>query len=198
MSPFHHAWITGILFGIKNTVINLSIISDLRQVVKLKLAISACLLGQKVRHDGNHKKAGDILEFFSPYCEFIAICPEMEIGLGSPRNPIQIDVINNQQRLIMPNTGEDLSEKMSNYATSKFKSLIEDGICGFILKSNSPSCGLGSVLVHDNGKVSANENGFFSRYLKSIPLREESDLHSNESRQEFLDEIRVNKAESLS
>ena len=118
----------------------------------------------------------------------------MEIGLGSPRNPIQINIINHQQRLIMPATGDDLSDKISGYAKRKIHSLLDHGICGFILKSKSPSCGLGSVAVHKDGnKVRTNENGFFARHLKDIPLREESELLSTESREQFLAELRGNE-----
>ena len=110
---------------------------------KSRIVLSRCFL-KNVRYDGEIIK-NDFVEKLKNYVDYIDICPEVDIGLGVPRERIIIKEVNNEKRLIQPETGKDLTEIMNKYVNEVIKNLKE--INGFILKSKSPSCGINSAKV---------------------------------------------------
>ncbi len=163
--------------------------------MRKRIGVSACLLGEKVRWDGRDKLddfvSGLVTEF-----ELIPVCPEVELGLGVPRDPIQIEHHGpGGARLRNVKTGEDLTEKMEALARRRVQELVELGLSGYVLKSRSPSCGRVNVPVHgDDGSVEETGVGFFAREvlarLGAIPVEDEVSLADPAVRDRFLERVR--------
>jgi uncharacterized protein YbgA (DUF1722 family)/uncharacterized protein YbbK (DUF523 family) len=117
----------------------------MRAFPKPIVVVSKCLTFEPVRWNGQII-ASSFVEKLKPYVDFIPVCPEVEIGLGVPRNPVRIVVANGEKRLLQPATGKDYTKKMEAFSKSFLASL--DNVDGFILKSGSPSSGFKNVKVY--------------------------------------------------
>ena len=150
------------------------------------VGVSACLLGEEVRYDGDHKLDGFISGPLARAVELRPVCPEVDIGLGVPREPIKLARRGDDLRLVASESGTDLTAAMRSYAEAKVQELDAAGICGYVLKSRSPSCGLGSVPI-DGAEIG---DGLFaaalSKLCELLPLVEETGLNGNDSREVFL------------
>jgi uncharacterized protein YbgA (DUF1722 family)/uncharacterized protein YbbK (DUF523 family) len=158
----------------------------------IRIGISSCLLGQKVRYDGGHKRdrfATDVLE---PYVQWVPLCPEVEIGLGIPRPTIRLERgPNGEDQLVMPSTGEDLTNRMADWAENEVSVILKLDLCGYILKKDSPSCGMERVKVYDsNGVPARNGIGVFAEVLlrraPHLPIEEEGRLNDPRLRENFI------------
>lgn len=160
---------------------------------KPKIIISKCLNSEKCRYDGQGYDDKVIL-LLKEYIDIETICPEREIGLSIPREPIRIESHNNEYKLIQLKSNLDYTSQMNEF-TEKFLSGIKD-IDGFILKSKSPSCGIKDVKIYHKGQkcsISNDGNGFFSnkvieKYSK-LPIEDEGRLKNYSIRDEFLTRI---------
>lgn len=160
-----------------------------------RLGISSCLLGSNVRYDGGNKRNEFLLKTLGPYVDWVTVCPEVDIGLGTPRPPIELvhDVAGGI-RLVMPEMGEDLTERMTSYAHRRVAALHAERLSGYVLKGKSPSCGMERVPVHDEGgdapEVGA---GLFAAVLKQrmpqLPVEEEGRLEDPRVRENFVTRI---------
>ena len=158
----------------------------------IRIGISSCLLGQKVRYDGGHKRdrfATDVLE---PFVEWVPLCPEVEIGLGIPRPTIRLERHRKDGvRLVMPQAGEDLTKRMADWSEKRIGSVLEQDLCGYILKKDSPSCGMERVKVYDTNGVPARDGtGVFAEVLlrraPHLPVEEEGRLNDPRLRENFI------------
>lgn len=156
---------------------------------KPKVVVSKCLGFSKCRWNGT-SIPDHFVKALGKHVTFIPVCPEVEIGLGVPRDTIRI--VN--KRLIQPKTGKDLTEKMNKFS-DKFLNNLKD-IDGFILKYKSPSCGLKNVPVYPStGKVQAKNSGpgFFGRKVlkkfKGLPIEDEGRLKNFKIREHFLTKL---------
>ena len=161
---------------------------------RVRLGISSCLLGYRVRYDGGHKWDQYLVEVLGPQVEWVAVCPEAEIGLGIPRPPIQLKGNHDTPRLIMPSTGEDLTQQMRTYALVTIRELQALGITGFILKSKSPSCGITNVkLFEDDGSFTRTGVGAFAALLRDqwpeLPIIDEIGLSDPKARNHFFERL---------
>ncbi len=113
----------------------------------LRIGASSCLLGHRVRYDGGHKRHRTVTETLSRYFEIITVCPEMEVGMGVPREPV--DLIGNPfaPRMIGQRSGRDWSGIMQRHGRRRAAEMERLGICGFVLKKGSPSCGPDGIPV---------------------------------------------------
>ncbi|MGH8493913.1 MAG: YbgA family protein [Moraxellaceae bacterium] len=150
---------------------------------KLTLGISQCLLGDAVRYDGSHKHSKLCTEHLSKRFSFIAVCPEVGIGLGTPRETISLrGSMHDEQIRVIGNRSADLdvTEKLLAYARLKAESL--SAIYGYVFMGRSPSCGLGNVKVYlDNGHASGKSSAGlyareFTRLHPLLPVEEEGRL----------------------
>jgi uncharacterized protein YbgA (DUF1722 family)/uncharacterized protein YbbK (DUF523 family) len=161
----------------------------------LRLGISSCLLGQKVRYDGGHKHDRFMTDVLGPYVKWVPVCPEVEIGLGTPRPTIRLEADGEGGvRLVMPSTGEDLTARMAGYAEERVRRLADAGLSGYVLKKDSPSCGMERVKVWDpNGVPSRNGVGVYAeallRLLPELPVEEEGRLNDARLRENFITRI---------
>lgn len=134
----------------------------------IKLAVSRCLLGEKVRYDGTDKLCSNILIHTSDDFNIVPFCPEVSIGMGTPRLPIRLDKINKtvRARQIKDNS-YDYTDALKRYAL-KF-SLKHPDLKGAISKKGSPSCGYNnSKLYSEWGVIEYDAAGIFISELKSL------------------------------
>jgi uncharacterized protein YbbK (DUF523 family) len=133
-------------------------------LAKIKLGISACLLGEKVRYDGGHKLDHFITETLGKFVEFVPICPEVECGLGIPREAMHLVSSPEGPRLVTIRTQVDYTERMRTWAQKRVVELEQEDLCGFIFKSDSPSSGMERVKIYSGkGGPAKTGVGMFAR-----------------------------------
>jgi uncharacterized protein YbgA (DUF1722 family)/uncharacterized protein YbbK (DUF523 family) len=113
----------------------------------IRVGVSSCLLGRPVRYDGGHKRDDFIVDILGPHVEFVPVCPEVELGLGTPRETLRLVRHPGELRLVMAN-GDDYTDAMRRYARKRAEALARDRLDGYILKKDSPSCGMERVKVY--------------------------------------------------
>jgi uncharacterized protein YbgA (DUF1722 family)/uncharacterized protein YbbK (DUF523 family) len=161
----------------------------------IMLGISSCLLGNEVRHDGGHKRNVYVTGTLSAYFSFKPCCPETAIGLGVPRPAIRLSRSAAGIRLTGPgDSGLDLTDDMNAWSERAIKDMRE--LSGFILKSNSPSCGMERVRVYDQNSVPARDGvGLFAHALMKtipwLPVEEEGRLNDPMLRENFIERVFV-------
>lgn len=160
----------------------------------LRLGISSCLLGQEVRFDGGHKRDRFLTDTLGQYVSWVPVCPEVEIGLGTPRPTIRLEETSEGVRLVMPSTGDDLTGTMREYSVDRVRRLEKHGLAGYVLKKDSPSCGMERVKVRDRNDVPARTGvGVYAaelmRLAPDLPVEEEGRLNDPRLRENFITRI---------
>jgi uncharacterized protein YbgA (DUF1722 family)/uncharacterized protein YbbK (DUF523 family) len=160
----------------------------------IRIGISACLLGQKVRYDGGHKRDAYLVETFGRFVEWVPVCPEVEMGLGTPRETLRLVRIGEEVRMVMPKTGVDYTAAMQSFAKRRVQALEREELCGYILKRSSPSCGMERVRVFDsNGVPAKSGRGLFAEALVGrfpyLPVEEEGRLLDARLRENFIERV---------
>jgi uncharacterized protein YbgA (DUF1722 family)/uncharacterized protein YbbK (DUF523 family) len=161
---------------------------------RFRVGVSSCLLGQEVRWNGAHKRDPYLVETLGPFFEWVPVCPEMEIGLGVPRQPIRLEGNPSAPRLIARESRADLTETMEAFATRRVEALAGLDLCGYILKSDSPTCGMERVKVHGPALGRRKQGvGLFARALMRrlplLPVEEEGRLHDPRLRESFIERV---------
>ena len=161
---------------------------------KIKLGVSACLLGQEVRFDGGHKRDRFITDILSRYVEYVPVCPEVEYGLGIPRETLRLVGDPASPRLVTTKTHRDHTDGMLQYARKRVMALRNENLCGFIFKSKSPNSGMERVKVYNEKNIPLNKGvGLFARvfmtYFPLIPVEDEGRLHDSKLRENFIESI---------
>ena len=165
----------------------------MRSFKKPRVVVSRCIEFDPVRYDG-HVIASDFVRQLKPHVDFTTVCPEVEIGLAIPREPLRIVLIDGKKRLIQPATKLDFTEKMELWADAFLNSLPE--VDGFILKSRSPSSGLrgskvypGSEEVASIGRTSGLFGGKVLEHFSDLAIEEEDRLRNSRIREHFLTKL---------
>jgi len=159
----------------------------------IQIGISSCLLGMNVRFDGGHKKDRFICQTLGDYFEFIAVCPEVEVGLGVPRPTIRlIGDSKNPQVVGVKDPSIDITDKLKKYSEKRVKQFKT--LSAYILKSKSPSCGMERVRVYQaKGIPSKMGVGVFAKALMQaypqLPVEEEGRLNDPRLRENFIERI---------
>jgi len=161
---------------------------------RIKVGISTCLLGQSVRYDGGHQRDRYLIDTLGQYMEYVPVCPEVECGLGTPREAMRLVGNPENPRLVTRKTGVDHTQKMIRWAKKRVKALEKEGLCGFIFKSKSPSSGMSRVKVYnDQGMPAQTGVGMFARvfmeYFPLIPVEEDGRLHDPKIRENFIERV---------
>src|SRR5262245_34341396 len=159
-----------------------------------RVGISACLLGQTVRYDGGHKRDQFLTHVLGRYVEWVPVCPELEVGMGVPREPVRLVGSANDPRMIAERSHTDWTEKMQAYAKRHVEALARMRLDGFVLKKDSPSCGMERVRVYGMHGVPTREGrGIFARALVDgiplLPTEEEGRLSDLRLRENFVERI---------
>jgi uncharacterized protein YbgA (DUF1722 family)/uncharacterized protein YbbK (DUF523 family) len=161
---------------------------------KIRLGVSACLLGEKVRYDGGHKWDRFITDTLGKYVEFAPVCPEAECGLGIPREAMRLTGDPEHPRLVTIRTGIDHTDRMLAWAKKRVAELEQEDLCGFIFKSDSPSSGMERVRVYtEQGMPNKKGVGLFARafmeHFPLLPVEDEGRLHDPRRRENFIESI---------
>lgn len=165
---------------------------------KLKIGISTCLLGEKVRYDGGHKLDRFLKDTLGKFVEFVPVCPEAECGLGIPREAMRLVGKPEEPRLMTIHTRIDHTERMLRWAGKRVRELENENLSGFVFKSRSPSSGLQGVKVYnEQGMPVKKGTGLFARCFREtfplIPVEDEGRLHDPRLRENFIERIFVMK-----
>lgn len=158
----------------------------------LRLGVSACLMGSAVRFDGGHSRDRLLLGPAAPFAEYVPVCPEVEIGLGTPRPTIQLQRDGSSVKLVRPTDGVDLTERMREWAERRVEQIEKMNLSGYVLKKGSPTCGMERVRVYDdNGSPSRDGRGIFAevlmRRMPLLPVEEDGRLHDTRLRENFFE-----------
>ncbi|MFD8527090.1 YbgA family protein [Streptosporangium canum] len=159
--------------------------------VRPRVAVSSCLMGELVRFNGGHSRDRFLSGELDPYVDWVHVCPEMEIGLGTPRETLRLERSPEGPRLVTRKTGVDLTGKMTSLAVERARTLDVDG---YVFKSRSPSCGTHGIPVHA-GDMAVDRKGrgvFAARILDArplLPVEDEGRLNDALLRETFVERI---------
>jgi uncharacterized protein YbgA (DUF1722 family)/uncharacterized protein YbbK (DUF523 family) len=161
---------------------------------KIRIGVSACLLGQPVRFDGGHKHDHYLTDTLGQYLDFVPVCPEVESGFPIPREALRLVGNPQNPRLITSRTNIDYTDHMIDWAEKRVRELETEGLCGFIFKSDSPSSGLMRVKVYNpKGMAEKKGVGLFARtfvqHFPLLPVEEEGRLNDPKLRETFIEQI---------
>jgi uncharacterized protein YbbK (DUF523 family)/uncharacterized protein YbgA (DUF1722 family) len=161
----------------------------------IRLGISACLLGEAVRYDGGHQRDAYLTGLLGRHVTWVPVCPEMEIGLGVPREPIRLVGAAGAPRLLGVTSGADHTERMNDFARRRVQDLARRGLSGYVLKRGSPSCGMERVKLYRDDTAAAERAGvgLFARVLREalplLPVEEEGRLDDPRRRDGFITRV---------
>lgn len=161
---------------------------------KIRMGVSACLMGEQVRYDGQHKHDSYLTGTLGNWFEFVPVCPEFELGLGVPRESMRLEGDPEHPRLITNKTKRDLTEPMLAWCDRRVHELEQENLCGFIFKSKSPSSGMERVKVYSaKGMPSNNGRGLFANafmeHFPLLPVEEEGRLNDPGLRENFIERV---------
>ncbi|TNE86235.1 MAG: DUF523 domain-containing protein [Gammaproteobacteria bacterium] len=158
-----------------------------------KVGISACLVGQEVRYDGDHKYHDFIMRELGPWLDMQVFCPEVSASLGIPRPPVRlVKTSGTQLRAIgVEDQQLDVTDAL-NKSAHQFVAQKARDLCAYIVKSRSPSCGSGSTPIGNESGHDEIGDGLLVKALKAacpaLLIIEESQLDSAEKCREFLEQ----------
>jgi uncharacterized protein YbgA (DUF1722 family)/uncharacterized protein YbbK (DUF523 family) len=160
----------------------------------IRIGVSACLLGHEVRFDGGEKRDAFLVETLGRFVEFVPVCPEFEIGLGVPRETLRLERNGSEVRLIAPRSLSDHTEAMRTFAAKRADGLARKNLSGYVLKRNSPSCGMDRVRIYGaSGAPSRNGRGLFAAALidrfPHLPVEDEGRLNDARVRENFIERV---------
>jgi len=161
---------------------------------KIVLGVSACLLGEKVRYDGDHSRDPFLTDILGRYVTYIPVCPEVELGLPVPREAMHLEGDPACPRLVIINTRQDMTDAFEKWARLRAIELENKNLCGFIFKSRSPSCGMESVKVYNHeGIYTLKGVGLFARifieHFPLLPVEEDGRLTDPHLKDEFIKRV---------
>ncbi len=165
---------------------------------KIKLGVSSCLLGEKVRYDGGHKLDHFLTFTLGAYVDWVMVCPEVECGLPVPREAMHLVGDVEAPRLVTIRTGVDHTSRMRQWAKKKVTTLAAEDLCGFVFKSRSPSSGMRGVKIYSpEGVPISTGSGIFAKAFQDrfplLPVEDEGRLHDPGLRENFIERVFVYK-----
>lgn len=160
----------------------------------LRLGISRCLLGDEVRFDGGHKRDNFLTDVLGRYVEWVPVCPEVEAGLGTPREAMRLVGDPEHPRLVTIKSRKDHTQALAKMTTNRLEDLADLGLSGFVFKRGSPSCGIERVRVYtEHGMPSRSGAGIFAsafvQQFPLIPVEEEGRLCDAPLRENFIERV---------
>lgn len=165
---------------------------------KIRIGISSCLLGEMVRYDGGHQLDRYLRDTLGAWFEYVPVCPEVELGLPTPRETLRLVEGEGGPRLVFSRSGEDITERMQGWAARRVRELEKEQLCGFIFKAKSPSSGMERVKLYDRNGVPAKKGvGLFARafmeHFPHLPVEEDGRMHDPHLRENFIESVFVFK-----
>ena len=168
------------------------------KIEKIRIGISSCLLGEMVRYDGGHQLDRYLRDTLGSYFEYVPVCPEVEMGLPTPRDTLRLIESGDETRLVFSRSGEDITEPMLDWAQKRVHELEGENLCGFLFKAKSPSSGMERVKLYDRHGVPAKKGvGLFARtfmeHFPLLPVEEDGRMHDPHLRENFIECVFVLK-----
>lgn len=161
----------------------------------IRVGVSSCILGEEVRWNGGHSRQRWVTDTLGRFVEFVPVCPEVEVGMGVPRPTVRLQRIDESVHMIDPKNEVDWTAAMNRFSRSRASELAGDDLCGFILKKDSPTCGMERVKVfHESGAGSSRDGeGLFTVALRQrnpyLPLEEDGRLNDAKLRETFIERV---------
>jgi uncharacterized protein YbgA (DUF1722 family)/uncharacterized protein YbbK (DUF523 family) len=165
------------------------------QNFKLRLGVSGCLLGEEVRYNGGHKHAPYLTHVLGQYVDWVSVCPEVEVGMSTPRESIRLQGTVEDTHLVGPKSGTDHTDAMKTWAKTRLDDLEKLDLHGYVLKKDSPSCGLFRVRLYnlETGIPTRDGQGVFAQVLTErlplLPVEEEGRLNDLPLRENFIERV---------
>jgi uncharacterized protein YbgA (DUF1722 family)/uncharacterized protein YbbK (DUF523 family) len=155
------------------------------------------LLGEEVRFDGGHKRDAFLTDILGPHVEWVPVCPEVEMGLGTPRETMRLmrsERGDRSLRMVTTRTAIDHTRGMNDWARRRLAELVHEDLCGYVLKKDSPSCGMERVKVYNTAGMSERTGvGLYASALlaqfPSLPVEDEGRLNDPRLRENFIERI---------
>lgn len=162
--------------------------------VPIRIGVSACLLGEEVRFDGGHKRDTFLTGVLDPHVEFVPVCPEVEMGLGTPRETLRLVRRGDGLRMVTTRTNIDHTDAMNQWARARLDALEIEDLSGYVLKKDSPSCGMERVKTYSGGDLPRRDGrGLFAAALLErmplLPVEEEGRLTDPVLRENFIERV---------
>jgi uncharacterized protein YbgA (DUF1722 family)/uncharacterized protein YbbK (DUF523 family) len=160
----------------------------------LRLGVSSCLLGNEVRFDGGHKRDRFVTGLLGDFVEWMPVCPEVEVGMGVPRPALRLVRAGNDIRMVEIQSGRDHTRRMRGYAARSVRALRGLDLCGYVLKKDSPSCGMTRVKVYrQKGVAKRDGKGIYASVLMeaypNLPVEDEGRLNDPRLRENFIERV---------
>jgi uncharacterized protein YbgA (DUF1722 family)/uncharacterized protein YbbK (DUF523 family) len=168
---------------------------DITPASAVRIGVSTCLLGGKVRYDGGHKRDPFLNDAFAPFVEWVPVCPEVEAGFGTPRESMRLVRVDDAVRLLTVRTHVDVTATLQRAVESRTATLVSMDLDGYVLKKDSPSCGLYRVKIYSDagGPADRTGRGLFAEALVGalplLPLEEEGRLGDPRLRENFIERV---------
>jgi uncharacterized protein YbgA (DUF1722 family)/uncharacterized protein YbbK (DUF523 family) len=165
------------------------------QNTRPRIGISACLLGDEVRFDGGHKRDRFLTDVLGPHVEWVRVCPEVEVGMGTPRETLRLVRDGDGPiRMKTTRTEVDHTAAMQRWSRQRLDELAGEDLSGYVLKKDSPSCGMERVKVFGgSGMPERSGRGLFAAALldrfPSLPVEEEGRLSDPVLRENFIERV---------
>jgi len=162
---------------------------------RIRIGISSCLIGQEVRYDGGHKHNEYITRSLGQFFDFVPYCPEVAIGMGIPRPTIRLVKVGSTVHARgVKEAALDVTDRLTAYADKVAPRL--DELSGYILKKNSPSCGMERVKLYNlKGMPAGTASGVYAGRLQALhpelPFEEEGRLMDPVLRENFVERVFV-------
>ena len=164
-----------------------------------RVGISRCLLGDEVRYDGTHRRDATVIELLEARVEWVPVCPEVEVGMGTPREAIQlvtssdgVPSLRSLVRLVGVGSGLDWTSRMHAWAHQRACELAALDLSGYVFKARSPSCGIGDVIIRDAGGERRGRGLFAQALIEALPdlpVADEASLSDPAARARFLERV---------
>jgi uncharacterized protein YbgA (DUF1722 family)/uncharacterized protein YbbK (DUF523 family) len=160
----------------------------------LRIGISACLLGDQVRFDGGHKRDSFLIDVLGKHVEWVRVCPEVEVGMGTPRESLRLVRLEGTVRMVTTRTNVDHTDAMNAWSRRRTEALAREDLDGYVLKKDSPSCGMERVKVYGgHGMAARDGRGLYADALLArlplLPVEEEGRLCDPRLRENFIERV---------
>ena len=161
---------------------------------EIRIGVSSCLLGQKVRFDGGHKRDAFVQDSLGRFVTFVPVCPEVEVGMGTPRETVRLVRLGEEVHMVAPRSGRDWTREMEAWAGRRVAELAGEDLSGYVLKKDSPTCGMERVRVYGaKGMAQKAGRGLFAEALLAryplLPVEEEGRLNDPPLRENFIERV---------
>ena len=160
----------------------------------IRLGVSSCLLGNEVRFDGGHKRDRFVTDLLGRFVEWVPVCPEVEAGMDTPRPALRLVGEGDSVRMVEIKSGRDHTGAMERYSSRRVRALRGLDLCGYILKKDSPSCGMTRVKVYGEKSMPTRQGrGLYASALMeaypNLPFEDEGRLNDPKLRENFIERV---------